>query len=86
MEISRISPIYFEQENMKIFNFIQNIFFEQYTIYEVLRFKFLLESEKPNMICSRDSQCPKIIENVSRSRISRHAPMGLIMYDDSQWA
>ena len=38
MEISRISPIYFEQENMKIFNFIQNIFFEQYTIYEVLRF------------------------------------------------
>ena len=41
-------------------------FFEQYTFYEVLRFKFLLESEQPNMISSRDSQLGKWTENVSR--------------------
>ena len=44
----------------------KNIFFEQYTFYEVLRFKFLLESEQPNMVCSRDLEPWKWTENVSR--------------------
>ena len=52
---------------------------KQYTFYEVLRFYILLESEQPNMISSRDSQLCKWIENVSKSRVLRHAPMGLIM-------
>ena len=39
---------------------------KQYTIYEVLRLKFLLGSGQPNMICSRDSQYWFWIENVSK--------------------
>ena len=58
-----------------------NFFFEQYVFYEVLRFKFLLESEQPNLIYSRDLQAQKSTENVSKSRISCHAPMGLIIYE-----
>ena len=53
---------------------------EQYCLSEVLRFKFLLESDQQNMICSHDSPFGFLIENVSKSRVSRHAPMGLIIF------
>ena len=55
-----------EKKNEKFSTSSKNIFFEQYYFYEVLRFKFLLESGQPNMICSRDSQQWFLIENVSR--------------------
>ena len=70
---------------MKICNFIQNDFFEEYTLYEVFRFKFLWESKHSNIVYSRDSQSWKWIENVSKSRISCRAPMGLIIYRISMY-
>ena len=42
---------------------------EQYTLYEVFRFKFLCESKHSNIVYSRDSQSWKWIENVFKSRI-----------------
>ena len=55
-----------EKKNENFSTSSKTIFFEQYYFYEVLRFKFLLESGQPNMICSRHSPQWFLIENVSR--------------------
>ena len=64
-----VFSLYFPLGNEEKNNFHSEIFsivkFEQYTIYEVPRSKFLLESEQPNMVCSRDSPCRKWIESVT---------------------
>ena len=53
------------QKNNFHFEIFKIVKLEQYTIYEILRFKFLLESEQLNMVCSRDSPCRKWIESVT---------------------
>ena len=58
----------FFDDQKKLFS--KTFFFEQKLFYEELGFKFLLESEQPNMVCSRHLEFCKSIENVSKSRIS----------------
>ncbi len=53
--------------------------FEQYILREVPGVHFSSESEQGNPVCSRDSECGIFIENVSKSRISLHTPMGPII-------
>ena len=66
-----------EKKNENFSTSSKNIFFEQYYFYEVLRFQFLLESGQPNMICSRDLQCPKMDRKCLQAC---HALMGPITY------
>ena len=55
-------------------------FFEQYCLYEVLRFKKICKSEQSSMVYSRDLDSPKWSKSVSKSRVLCRAPMGPIIY------